>query len=76
MSDLVYLISHIVSLAVVLAAFKMGYQSGKKEERLIAPLPDIDLPDEEVEQKAPSHDEIMEDIKRSRTIMAGFDSNN
>lgn len=64
----------IAAMAGMLAAFRMGYRAGQKDDRLLAPDPDIDIsvdPDEA--ERAPTHDEIMEDMKRSRTIMTGFD---
>jgi len=56
----------------ILLAFRMGYKAGRQEERILAPEPDIDIPEEGEEETAPTHDEIMEDMRLSRTIMTGF----
>lgn len=73
MTDFFILIGAIAVLGTVLIAFRMGYQAGRQEERLFADVPDIVLPDIDEVEKAPTHDEIMKDMEKARTIMQGYD---
>lgn len=60
----------------MMLSFRMGYKAGRHEERILSPDPDIELPVEVDEsERAPTDDEIREDMRLSRTIMTGYDVN-